>query len=103
MRLSYVPFGPPASILVVVRDQDGAPLSGVSVMIENSSGTQGGMTDGSGQAIIRPGEPEVLRIRIGDEEFRPRATFLFDDLFSPECFSDGLTFVAFKVRSDRAP
>jgi hypothetical protein len=100
MTLSYVSFGPPASILVVVRDQDGAPVTGVSVAIENTSGTQGEITDGAGQAIIRPGESEVLGIWIDGDEVRLRHTILFDDLFAPGCFGDGLTFFARMSKSN---
>ena len=100
--LSYVTFGPPESILVVVLSQDGTPASGVGVTIENNSGEQGGITDSSGQVIIRPGESEVLRIWIGAEEFRLRHTFLLDDFFAPGCMGDGLTFIALTSKSNPA-
>jgi hypothetical protein len=90
--ISYHAFGPPASILVIVRDHEGAPVPGQSVSIENTSGPQGSTTDGAGQAIIRPGESEVLRIWVAGEECKLRHTLLFDDIFAPDCFGDGLTF-----------
>lgn len=55
------------------------------------------ITDGAGQAIIRPGESEVLRLWVAGEECRFRHTLIFDDLFAPACFGDGLTILVLKT------
>lgn len=81
--------GTPRSVTFVVRDREGKPLPGLSAGLENFSGSTQGITDGNGIATVYGGEPEVLSVWIGGNEFRfyPR---ILDQFFSPDC-SKGLT------------
>ena len=94
IRFSLYSSGTPGSLTFVIRDSLGAPLPGVTVMSESLSGTTEELTtDATGVAIIRPGESEVLAVRIARREFRfcPRDSS-FPELFAPDCSLFGLTF-----------
>lgn len=93
IRLSVHYAGSPGILRFVVRDSFGSPLPGIPVMSESFSGTTGEfITDASGVALIRPGEAEVLAVRIDGREFRFRKRGSFLEHFAPDCSFRGLTF-----------
>ena len=101
IRFSVHYSGTPGSLTFVVRDSQGAPLPGVTVMSESLSGTtEEFTTDASGIATIRPGESEVLAVRISGREFRFRPRYSFLEHFAPDCSIRGLTFHV-SIRNDR--
>lgn len=66
-RVSWRPGGPSGLVQVSVYDDDGIPLAGVEVHVDNISGGGGGPTDADGVARILLTERAVGGIRVGGE------------------------------------
>ena len=71
--------------------RDGAPVSGVEVDSESTSGTTGEVyTDSSGLAVVHPGEDEVVSIYIDGRRIALRPIAPGEWFFLPSC-RNGLT------------
>lgn len=65
MRVSLKGVGVDGAVTFVVKGSSGAPLSGVDVMVETTSGTDGsGITDEHGMVVCPVAEPEIVSVRI---------------------------------------
>lgn len=94
IRFSVHHAGESGVLTFIVRDLQGRPLQGVTVMSESLSGTTGEFTtDATGVATIRPGESEVLAVYIQEKVFRFQSPeSKFPELFAPSCSPFGLIF-----------
>src|SRR4051812_18422815 len=66
--------GPSGTVTFIVRDVGGRPLPGIVVASQSYSGwaNEEPTTDATGRAVIKPGEAEVIAVKVGHltAEFR---------------------------------
>jgi len=105
-RVDLDGYTKPRTVAVTVFDENGAPVSGASIETKSHSGTsRQELTDSTGFAAIRPGEPEVLALHVNGMEVwsTPYQDGLLDAFFVPSC-ADGLSFtVNLKAEQVGAP
>jgi hypothetical protein len=89
LRLSYETGGTRNAVSFDVRDPDGQPIAGVSVLSEDYSGSVWGVTDGNGIAtnVHTSGESTVLSVTVNGQRVEFRTGVLIEDLFSPDLSS----------------
>jgi hypothetical protein len=91
MRISLKGIGVDGAVTFVVKGSSGAPVSGVDVGVENTSGISGSvLTDEYGIAVIPQYEPEIVAVSIDGTECEFLKIPLIDHVFRPDC-SSGLT------------
>ena len=94
MRVSLKGVGVDGAVTFVVKGSSGAPVSGVDVMVETTSGTDGsGITDEHGMVVCPVAEPEIVSVWIDGRDCEFSRIPVIDDLFLPDC-SSGLTVEA---------
>lgn len=95
MRVSLKGIGIDGAVTFVVKGSSGAPVSGVDVMVETTSGIdgRGGITDEHGMVVYPVGENEIVSVWIDGKDCEFCRIPVIDDLFLPDC-SSGLTVEA---------
>lgn len=95
MRVSLKGFGVDGAVTFVVKGSSGAPVSGVDVVVETTSGIDGsgGTTDEHGMVVYPVGETEIVSVWIDGTDCKFWRIPVIDDLFLPDC-SSGLTVEA---------
>jgi hypothetical protein len=94
MRVSLASVGVDGAVTFVVKGPDGAPVAGVDVIVETTSGIDGGgITDEHGMVVRRVAEPEIVAVMIDGTNCEFWRIPLIDELFWPDCAS-GLTVEA---------
>ncbi len=87
-------IGVDGAVTFVVKGSSGAPVAGVDVMVETTSGVDGGgITDEHGMVVRRVGETEIVSVMIDGIECEFWKIPLIDGLLLPDCAS-GLTVEA---------
>jgi hypothetical protein len=95
MRVSLKGIGVDGAVTFVVKGSSGAPVSGVDVLVETTSGIdgRGGITDEHGMVVYPVGETEIVSVWIDGPNCEFWKIPLIDHVFRPDC-SSGLTVTA---------
>jgi hypothetical protein len=94
MWVSLASVGVDGAVTFVVKGPDGAPVAGVDVMVETTSGVDGGgITDEHGMVVRRVAEPEIVSVWIDGTDCEFWKIPVIDHVFLPDCAS-GLTVEA---------
>jgi hypothetical protein len=95
MRVSLKGIGVDGAVTFVVKGSGGAPVTGVDVMVETTSGIDGsgGITDEHGMVVYPVGETEIVSVWIDGSDCEFWKIPVIDDVFLPDC-SSGLTVEA---------
>ncbi len=95
MRVSLKGIGVDGAVTFVVKGSSGAPVSGVDVIVETTSGIdgRGGTTDEHGMVVYPLGETEIVSVWIDGTDCEFSKIPVIDGLFLPDCAS-GLTVEA---------
>jgi hypothetical protein len=100
MRVSLKGIGVDGAVTFVVKGSSGAPVSGVDIVVETTSGIDGsGITDEHGMVVYPVGETEIVSVWIDGTYCEFLKIPLIDQVFPPDCAS-GLTVEA---KLDRQP
>jgi hypothetical protein len=94
MRVSLASIGVDGAVTFVVKGSSGAPVSGVDVIVETTSGLSGhGITDKHGIAVVPEHETEIVSVWIDGTDCEFWKIPVIDQVFRPDCAS-GLTVEA---------
>ncbi len=94
MRVSLKGIGVDGAVTFVVKGSSGAPVSGVDVIVETTSGIDGsGITDEHGMVVYPVAETEIVSVWIDGTDCEFWRIPVIDELFLPDCAS-GLTVEA---------